>query len=353
MRSASRGLTVYATGVSVTDSVFVDNGMVGLHANLADHLDVERNLVARNNNEHFVATNSAITSTAGIKITSTGWATIKNNVIEDNYANGFWCDLSCHDLQIVDNLSRRNNQNGIFVEVSGLALVASNVSVQNGLDGVRLSGTTDTRTYNNTLADNGSHAISVYDDGRRNTDPATLALGITWQPARNVIYNNLLATSASAVTGPLLLTQDNDRPMVDDAASMVTGLDDNVYARANSSAPATLALWIHGSKKAAGNFATLGALQSGTGDEASGLELTGPGAAPLFNDLASGRLLARAGEPCRGQWRAAPERCREPRSAPRPAWRSTAARCSCRRRRRRPPRRRSPHPRCSCLHLRR
>ena len=230
VRSASRGLTVYATGVSVTDSVFVDNGMVGLHANLADHLDVEGNLVARNNNEHFVATNSAITSTAGIKITSTGWATIKNNVIEDNYANGFWCDLSCHDLQIVDNLSRRNNQNGIFVEVSGLALMASNVSVQNGLDGLRLSGTTDTRAYNNTLADNGSHAIGVYDDGRRNTDPATLALGITWQPARNVVYNNLLATSASAVTRPLLLTQDNDRPMVDDAASMITGLDDNVYA---------------------------------------------------------------------------------------------------------------------------
>ncbi|HEY1740032.1 MAG TPA: Ig-like domain repeat protein, partial [Acidimicrobiia bacterium] len=299
-RSASRGLTVYATGVSVTDSVFVDNGMVGLHANAADHLDVERNLVARNDNEHFVATNSSITSTAGIKITSTGWATIKNNVVEDNYANGIWCDLSCHDLQIVDNLSRRNNQNGIFVEVSGLALVASNVSVQNGLDGVRLSGTTDTRAYNNTLADNGAHAIGVFDDGRRNTDPATLALGITWQPARNTIYNNLLATSASTVTGPLLLTQDNDRPMVDDAASMVTGLDDNVYARANSSAPAALALWIHGSKKAAATFATLGALQAGTGDESSGLELTGPGAAPLFNDLASGDYSLAPGSPAAG-----------------------------------------------------
>jgi hypothetical protein len=300
VRSASRGLTVYASGVSVTDSVFVDNGMVGLHANAADHLDVERNLVARNNNEHFIATNSSITSTAGIKITSTGWATIKNNVIEDNYANGIWCDLSCHDLQIVDNLARRNNQNGIFVEISGLALVASNVSVQNGLDGVRLSGTTDTRSYNNTLADNGAHALGVYDDGRRNTDPVTLALGVTWQPARNVVYNNLLATSASAVTGPLLLTQDNDRPMVDDAASMITGLDSNVYARANSSAPTTLVQWIHGAKKAAGNFATLGTLQSGTGDETSGLELTGPGAAPLFDNLASGDYSLASGSPAAG-----------------------------------------------------
>ncbi len=307
VRSASRGLTVYATGVSVTDSVFVDNGMVGIHANAADRLDIERDVIARNNNEHFVAASSPVASSAGIKVTYTGSIMIKDNVVEDNAASGIWCDLSCHGLEIVDNLARRNDQSGIYVEVSGQALVASNISVQNGEDGLRLGGTTDTRAYNNTLADNAGHAVIVYDDGRRNTNSATLALGITWRPARNTIANNLLTTSASGSLNPLLFTQDYDRPVVDDAASMITALDGDIYARPDSLSPATLATWVHGAPAAAGAFATLGALRSTTGTEPSGIELTGPDAPPLYADAGAGDYTVAPGSPAAGGGVALPD----------------------------------------------
>jgi parallel beta-helix repeat protein len=286
-RSASRGLTTYASSTTVTNSAFIDNGMVGLHANLADHLDVEHNLVVGNNNEHFASGNGATVSTAGIKITTSQFVIVRDNVVENNFANGIWLDLSDYQNQIVDNLARDNDQNGIDVEVSGSTLVASNLVTGNGVSGLRLTGATDTRAYNNTLAGNATYQLSVHNDGRVNTDPTQIALGITWIAARNVLYGNILAPAPSGSSGPLLFTQDNHRPPNDDASTMISGLDGNVYARAIATTPATLAQWVHAAPAKAATFTTLAQLKTATGYETSGIELVGPGAPPLFQDAAT------------------------------------------------------------------
>ena len=41
-------------------------------------------------------------------------------------------------------------------------------------------------------ADNHEYQLSVHDDGRVNTNPQQIALGITWNTANNTFANNIL-----------------------------------------------------------------------------------------------------------------------------------------------------------------
>ena len=123
--SASRGLTLYGANSVVTNSVFIDNGYTGLHGNKADNVDVENNYVAGNNFEHFWAGFSPAASASGIKFTSTANTMIRNNIVQDNYANGIWFDVSSYNPTIVDNLTRGNDRNGIYVEITAYGIVAS------------------------------------------------------------------------------------------------------------------------------------------------------------------------------------------------------------------------------------
>jgi len=68
-------------------------------------------------------------------------------------------------------------------------LVASNVSYRNGSSGLKISGSTDIRVYNNTLANNAKFQTFVIDDGRDNKNSAELTLGITWSTANNSYVN--------------------------------------------------------------------------------------------------------------------------------------------------------------------
>ena len=175
--SASRGLSVYAANVTVRDSAFLANGFTGFHANTADNLDFEGNIAAYNNAEKFFPGFSVVASVSGVKITSSYHVLVKDNVAEDNYSNGIWFDVSSYDATVVDNFAQANYRNGIYIEITGTSIVASNLSILNGQAGLKLSGATEARVYNNTLADNLEYQLSVHDDGRVNTDAQQIALG--------------------------------------------------------------------------------------------------------------------------------------------------------------------------------
>jgi parallel beta-helix repeat protein len=292
--SASRGLTLYGANSAVTNSWFVDNGYTALHGNKADSVDVEHNFVAGNNNEHFFPGFSPAASASGIKFTTTANAIIRDNVVQDNYANGIWFDVSSSNPTIVDNLAARNNRNGIYVEITGGGIVASNLSIDNGQGGIKLSGTTDVRVYNNTLFGNLTYQLSVHDDGRVNTNAAQIAQGITWITAGNQLVNNLLVAPDTGSIGSLLYSEDLDTPKVHDAATMITTLEGNVYGRAKAKNPGALAVWTHPAPIAISRFANLPQLRAGTGDELTGLEYSGYTVSPIFTDPNHGDFTLRA-----------------------------------------------------------
>ncbi len=293
--SASRGLSVYSTGAIVRNSAFVHNGFTGLHANKADHLDIERNLVAANNSERWFPGFSAVASVSGIKIAATQHVLVKGNVVQDNDANGIWFDVSCYDVTIVDNLAQRNYRNGIYVEITGTAIVASNLSILNGQGGLKLSGATDARVYNNTLADNVQYQLSVHDDGRNNTDPSQIKLGITWNTARNVFANNILSAPNGATSGALLYTEDLDKPKIVDASTMIAGMTADVYARSGPVRPRLLALWTRPASKPLSKYLTLSSFRAATGYEARAIEYVGYPTSPIFVDPQRGNYALRPG----------------------------------------------------------
>ncbi len=295
--SASRGLSIYGPGSHVTNSWFVDNGYTGLHGNKADNVDVENNFVAGNNAEHFWAGFSPAASASGVKFTTTANAVIRNNIFQDNHANGVWFDVSSYNPTIVDNLALRNERNGIYVEITAYGIVASNLSVDNGQAGIKLSGTTFVRVYNNTLADNLTYQLSVHDDGRDNTNAAQIAQGITWNTASNQLMNNILVAPAAGSIGPLLYTEDLDKPKIVDASTMITAIDGNVYGRANSHLPVALAAWTRVAPTPVTRFVNLAQLQAATGYDANSIEYIGYATSPIFNDPANGDYTLLAGSP--------------------------------------------------------
>jgi parallel beta-helix repeat protein len=286
--SASRGLTLYGANSVVTNSLFIDNGYTGLHGNKADNVDVENNFVAGNNYEHFWAGFSPAASASGIKFTTTANAIIRNNIVQDNHANGIWFDVSSYNPTIVDNLTRGNERNGIYVEITAYGMVASNVSIDNGQAGIKLSGTTFVRVYNNTLADNLTYQLSVHDDGRVDTNPTFIAEGITWITASNQLMNNILAAPAAGSIGPLLYTEDLDKPKIHDASTMITAMDGNVYARSSSKLPTSIATWTRIPPTAIAHYANIKTLRAGTGYDTNSIEYIGYTTSPVFNNPSVG-----------------------------------------------------------------
>jgi hypothetical protein len=293
--SASRGLSVYASGTHVVASAFVANGFTGFHADKADHLVFDGNLVEGNNTEKWWPGFSPVASVSGVKIATSYHVLIEHNVVNDNDGNGIWFDVSSYDANVVDNVAANNFRHGIYIEITGTAVVASNVSVGNGQTGLKLSDATSARVYNNTLAGNLRYQLMVDDDGRVNTDPAGIALGITWVSAHNSFANNVLATPDTAHSGPVLFTEDLNNPPKHDASTMIVGMIDDVFARSSAHRSTVLAWWTHPAPASPTKNSTLHAFQQSTGYEAGGIEYTGYSTSPIFVAPQKGNYALRPG----------------------------------------------------------
>jgi parallel beta-helix repeat protein len=300
-QSANRGL--FANGaahVTVVDSLFVHNGFTGVYVRSGDYFDLERNVIDDNNTEKFFDGFSPAAGAGGAKISASYHVTAKGNVATNNWGNGIWFDVSSYDITLVDNFASHNDRNGLYVEISEQSVIASNLSTLNGQAGLKLSGATHARVYNNTFADNLTYQASVHDDGRDQPDPAKLALGITWDTANNTVVNNILAAPQAGSVGPLLYTENTEHPVVVDAATMITGMDDDLFTRPTATQPALLATWIHPAPTATSQYPSLASFQTGTGYEANGAEVNGYTTSPIFVAPAQGDYTQLSGGPADG-----------------------------------------------------
>ena len=78
--NATQGLSFSGVGNLADHVTAADNGMVGIHANMADSFTIQNSLIAHNNVEHFNPSPSA----AGVKITRSRGVTIRDSVVKEH-----------------------------------------------------------------------------------------------------------------------------------------------------------------------------------------------------------------------------------------------------------------------------
>ncbi len=263
--SSTRGIAVFATSPSLTNNLFVNNGMNGVLANAADNLMFSGNRVSASNIEHFSIAAASTAVVAAVKITSTRGATVKNNTFADNYATGLWLDISSTLIKVVHNTSTRNSSHGFAIELGADVIVADNVSAHNGRDGIRISGSNRVEVWGNTVLDNGYAQIGVYEDPRVNTNAATVALGATWNTASVRVANNV-AIAGPTSTRPAFYSFDLNAPAQRTTFTMVSADDHNLWGR-TSSTVTKYAASLQRTLTTKGTYTAFAAWQAGSGRE--------------------------------------------------------------------------------------
>ena len=260
-----------ATGIVVRNSIFASNGASGLSGNYTDGLQMENNIVYNNNTEKG-QWEGEYGSYAGTKIARMTNSTIKNNLFQDNYGTGFWCDLDCSGNTIVGNMARGNVTHGIFYEVSYNAIIASNVSYNNGVWGFKINGR-GVKVFNNTAYNNASDNYFIYDDSRL--------------PSQNIeVKNNISAGGPKSDPNSRLIFA---RLNMSTVGNVVTAMDSNVYFRSSATQPKYLLGWQGTNINA--SYTTLDAnLRNQTGREAKALSFEGKPINALFKDVSVGNF---------------------------------------------------------------
>lgn len=293
-QSASSALSFnHSTGSTLRGNVFVYNGSLGLTTFRTNGLVLEHNYFAYNNFERFASDWEA----GGAKMIESRNTLVRENIFEKNYAGGYWCDISCKNLTFVRNLSRFNEDFGMFYELSSEAVIASNLIHHNATAGIMVNGSNRADIYNNTLVANRRN-LSILDDHRVTSNPELIVEGIDWITYDVNIHNNILSnndgTDANYDRGSNLVllrkyTNDDTAP----ASDMIGTYDRNAYFRTNINQPTRLvAYWtgVNGTPAYWQMFRSLSDLQaSSLGYEQTGILLEGQPTNPWFVDETTGQ----------------------------------------------------------------
>lgn len=164
--SATTGLSVSGPHNRINRVTVVDSGMIGIHANYADDLQVTSSVVQRNNREHF----HPWTAAGGIKVTRSRGLLFTGNDISNNYASGLWFDESSVRITVARNSLLFNTEAGIELELSDTAVVAGNV-VAGGKTGIYLFNTGNVKIFNNAVGGQSDQGIWLSQNARRQSNP--------------------------------------------------------------------------------------------------------------------------------------------------------------------------------------
>ena len=294
---ATNGLSVLGTDTTIDRVTVRGAGMLGLHARFADRLVLTSVLATGSNAERFNITPNA----GGMKIGQTRGVTLRNSDFSGNLAHGFWIDMSVYDTKFVNNRFADNTGDGLFLEISAKAVVADNLFSNNGGFGIKVNNTSDVKIWNNTFVGN-SRPLNIVQDPRRNTNRSDSAVDprqpwpdptMPWTLGPVTIANNVVGQVRSSANC-MLCVEDYSR--METAEQMGVVANGNVYNRASSVQPTWLVVWSRGTIVNPYTFTTLAAFTAQTGQEASGLELTGASIVDANGVLRRIRVVAGAGE---------------------------------------------------------
>ena len=274
-QNAAIGVSFLGPNGVVRDSSITDNGQLGLHANRANGLMVEDNLLQHNNTENF-----AITGAQGnFKATSTVGVTVRDNLVRYSRGRGLWFDIDSSNIVVVRNALVDNADRGLQVELAGSAIVASNLFVGNGSDAISMLASQNVQVYNNSFWRNG-RSMFVVDDAR--------------DDVANITARNNVTSGTRNGTSQIVAVEDTTRSRT--AAAMGVTLNNDAYAQQTGY---TAAWWFGWASYPSSYrvFSSLSAFRTGTGQESRGVSTTTTGAEPYFTDPANGDFTVRLGSP--------------------------------------------------------
>ena len=209
-----------STNAVVSNNLFENNGSNAFGINDSSGAKVENNLWRNNNTSGFITKDcGAYCTLADTKITHSKNIRFANNTVDysatgvdisdptaydQNRAAGVWFDEGVIDSEIVGNYFV-NVPVAIFNEVSANNLIASNIVAGAGI-GIHVSGSNDTRVWNNTV----SHALTslwVQEDTRSDGCNARNAQGVctqvqkwsaehglSWDATNTTVMNNIFSS---------------------------------------------------------------------------------------------------------------------------------------------------------------
>lgn len=267
-------------------NIFSYNGRNGVSGLETHRILVEENTFSYNNVERFKKTWDA----AGIKFVRTDGLIFRNNIVENNSSTGMWMDVSSSNATVVNNTIRYNESLGIQFEISHKAIIAGNIVHHNNA-GIFIGDSSNARMYNNTLSMN-NYQIVVKDSARVNSNPETVAAGITWIASNNVIKNNIFSDA-----GNNAINASGCRP----SASMIENTDYNAYYRPLSSAKRILIKWSLSPSQCLVKYLSLATFQSATGEEQHGLSIDDIAINPFFVDEVNGDYRLKSGSSAIGR----------------------------------------------------
>ncbi|MFC0035951.1 WG repeat-containing protein [Cardiobacterium valvarum] len=279
-QNTSSALAVFEnSNTRLTNNRFVDNGGSGSGGNYAHNVVFENNHFANNNLDGYPTRGGecgAYCGFAHIKITHTLNAVFRNNIVDDsarspaiqpdnlrnNHLPGFWCDEGCINAQVTNNFFT-NVPGAIFYEVSDRGIIASNI-IEGGGTGISLSGSSNTRVYNNTISRT-FHPIRLREDDRiggcnhyehgkcQYEEKWSKSRGLSWAQTGTEIYNNIISSRPfmrNDGSGPYyaypLRTEggiDQDGRRKTFTNDMFKGLDYNAYYRSSPQNEPNLITW--------------------------------------------------------------------------------------------------------------
>ncbi|WP_137293324.1 right-handed parallel beta-helix repeat-containing protein [Nocardioides dongxiaopingii] len=259
--NATTGLHVMARGIVVRDVTLADNGMMGMTSNGASDLRLVEVVARHNNTEHFNHAPAA----GGVKITRSRGVTVTRSRFNDNIGTGLWFDESAYDVEVTRSRFLRNQEHGLRFEISGRAVAAGNLVVDNRVDGINVNNTDHVQLWNNTVT-GGARPINIVQD-TRDVDPGGSwrdpTLPLTWRNSPVQVRNNIL-TGTGATGGCLLCVEDYSRRW--SGAEMRISAAGNLYHRSTGSG---LVYW-PGARGATLAFASIPAFRAATGQESTG-----------------------------------------------------------------------------------
>lgn len=274
--NATIGLGVYnEPGIEVARVTSRANGLMGIMGNGAYDLTVDRARVVGNNTERF---NSA-PAAGGFKITRSRGLTVTDSVFSGNVGTGVWFDQSCHGVEFAGNDVVGNTAHGLFLELSAEAVLADNLVLDNGENGLKINNSGSVDIWNNTVVGN-ARQINLVQDNRR----ASALTGSDYDPKRPKpdptvpwllqdirVVNNVVGQGASGGGNCLTCVEDYSHQVA--ASAMRLSLRGNLYNRPKGN-PTWLAVW----SKGAGDpyvFTKFADYRSTTGQEAGSASIDG------------------------------------------------------------------------------
>jgi hypothetical protein len=160
-KASGDGLVMQGKRHVVMNSTFSENGNVGVSGGGLFQLVFANNKVVKNNTKRYFSDWQA----GGMKVCWSRDSLFRENLFEENYGGpGLWFDISVDFVEIDRNVFRKNEQSGLFYEISTNPLIHDNLFIGNGTNptgrswgadgGLSISSSHGAKVYHNIFVDN-------------------------------------------------------------------------------------------------------------------------------------------------------------------------------------------------------